>query len=178
MKSLAEIGERELVWRQPHFGTRRFELCAGDDVVAHLTWERALGSLAVAEAFGDRYTFKRTGFLHPQATIRREGSDINLGVFTPAFGGSGPLKLANAPPYRWAATSFWSTRWAWLVDEEHPAVSFAPTMGFIRREAVVTLEPGACERGEAALLVLFGWYLMLLHSDGVAAGAAVVAACG
>ncbi len=64
------------------------------------------------------------------------------------------------------------TRCAFTTDREEPLIAF-DCGGVFRRSADVHLSPLATQTPETPLLILFGWYLILMLSEDYGAGAAV-----
>jgi hypothetical protein len=177
VRPLAEIADQDLVWVQPARSKQAFELRAADQSEATLSFERA--SLARAVTATQQWTFKREGFWHPQVTIRVSGSDVNVAVFKPGWGGGGTLELAEGRLLRFGAANFWHSQWDWLEPDGKPLVHFKSHPGLLRMEGQVDIESEAASLPELPLLVVLGWYLLILFTrDAAAAGstAAVVAA--
>ncbi|MDQ6876576.1 MAG: hypothetical protein M3082_02545 [Candidatus Dormibacteraeota bacterium] len=171
MRTIREVADQELVWIQPARMKQGFELHASDEVVATLQFERA--SLASGEAAEQRWTFKREGFWHPQVTIRLPDSDANIAVFQPAWTGGGTLELPQGRLLRLGAANFWHSRWDWSdTASQAPLVHFNSHAGLLKTEGLVDVETDAVAYPELPLLVVLGWYLLILF----ARDAAVVAA--
>jgi len=175
MKSIRDL--QELVWLQPHATQRVFELRAGEEVLGSLRWESSFGSLADARAEEVHWTFKRTGFFSPQITIRLSGSDANLAVFTPNWKGEGVLDFSGGKCFRWLGIGFWRSQWAFARSSGEHLLELEPKTAFFKRTAVVKVTPDGRQTSELPLLVILGWYLMVLRSDddaSVAASTAVI----
>ena len=148
---------------------------AGDDVVATLRFQR--GSLADAEAEGHHWTFKRQGFWQPRVTVRAPGSDADVAVFRPRWAGGGTLDFADGRSVRLSSANFWQSQWVWQ-EKDQPLILFKGRHGIVKAKGAVEIQPGAESRPDTPLLVLLGWYLILLHADDTAAatvGATVAA---
>jgi hypothetical protein len=164
---------QDLTWLQPSRIQQAFALHAGDVVVATLRFERS--SLATGEADGHRWTFKREGFWHPRVTVRVPESDDNVGAFQPAWFGGGTLELPGRQ-LRFGAANFWHSQWDWLGSDDKPLVHFKSHHGFMKMEGDVEIEPDAAGSPELPLLVVLGWYLLILFArDAAAAGGAAAA---
>jgi hypothetical protein len=173
MRPISGAAGEELLWVQPAAGRREHELRAGDDVVATLRFQR--GSLADAEAEGHHWTFKRQGFWQPRVTVRVAGSEADLAVFRPHWAGGGTLELADGRTVNLHAANFWQSEWVWQ-EKDQPLILFKGRHGLIKAKGAVEIQPGAAGRPDVALLVLLGWYLILLHADDTASSGALVAA--
>jgi hypothetical protein len=144
-------------------------LRAGDDVVATLRFQR--GSLADAEAEGHHWTFKRQGFWQPRVTVRVPGSDADVAVFRPHWAGGGTLDFADGGSVRLSSANFWQSEWVWQ-EKDQPLMLFKGRHGIVKAKGAVEILPGAAGRPDPPLLVLLGWYLILLHADDTAAATA------
>jgi hypothetical protein len=175
VRPIAETGGQELLWVQPAALKREHELRAGDEVVATLRFQR--GSLADAEADGGHWTFKRQGFWHPTVTVRTAGSDDDLAVFHPRWVGGGTLEFPDGRAVQLSSANFWQSEWVWQ-DGEKPLIRFKGRHGLVKARGAVEIEPEDAARPDLAMLVLLGWYLILLHAEDstAATSAASVAA--
>jgi hypothetical protein len=174
MQPIPETGLHELVWTQPRAGTPAYELYAGEDQVATLRWQQ--GSTAEACAAGGQWTFERGGGWHPHVTVRVAGSDADLATFTTHWTGTGTLECAGGHRFQWRAEDIWRRHWAWQDDDGTPLLRIgAPPKterGGRTSTGLVELTLKAGTLTELPLLVLLGWYLVVLHTQDVAAAAA------
>lgn len=171
MRTIAEVASQQLVWVQPARSQRAFELHASDDVVAVLRFEGA--SLASAETAWQKWTFNREGFWHRQVTIRTPDSD-DAPVFRAARTGGGALELSQGRLLRFGSTNFWHSRWDWSDSESQaPLVHFSSHGGFMKTEGRVDIESAAATYPELPLLVVLGWYLLILLARNAAAAAVI-----
>jgi hypothetical protein len=178
VSTIREAAGKELTWVQPARTQQAFELQAGDEVVASLRFERT--SLAIGEADGHRWTFKREGFWHPRVTVRVPDSDDNTAIFQPSWSGGGTLELPGRI-LRFGAANFWHSQWDWQEGDKQLLVHFKSHHGFMKMEGQVEIEPEAVALSELSLLVVLGWYLLVLFARDAASGgatAAIVASTG
>jgi hypothetical protein len=175
VRPIGEVADKELLWVQPSRKQQAFELRAAEDVIGTLKFERA--SLASGETAGQQWTFKREGFWHPQVTIRVRNSDANVAVFKPAWTGGGTLEVPQGRLLRFGAANFWHSQWDWSDQAGSPLVHFKSHAGLLKMEGQVDVEPAAAAAAELSLLVVLGWYLLILFArDSAASTAGVVAA--
>lgn len=154
-----DLAGHELLWVQPRNGLA-FELRAGDEVIGSLRWERS--SLARGETADQQWTFKREGIWHPHVTVRIAGSDVNLGLFHPNWMGGGTLELEVGRQLRFGPASFWSSQWNWM-EVDQPLVHFT-RRGLFRMESHVEIENPAAVSPDMPLLVVLGWYLLVMSA--------------
>ncbi len=166
----------ELRWRQPEASKRRYLLQReGTDVpLATLDWQSFWGTFATATAGETSWTFKRTSFLRPLATVRQVGSDDDLATFEANWQGGGTLTTAGGATFTWKAANFWYSQWDWRDASGAELLHFANKQGFIRQEAVVAISAGAVQLPELELLIALGWYLLILAANDSAAMTAAV----
>ena len=196
MRLIQEAADQELSWRQPSVLRQEFELRAGEETLATLRWQKAFGSLALAEAADGRWTFKRAGFWQPRVTVRAAGSDVDIAVFKPeGWSGGGALTTERGSTFRWAGKGLWRSQWTWHGPDDVELVRFTGGQG-LKTEGWMTLAavaatlpevaqlddlyrpvpegervPPAAALPELGLLVTLGWYLLVLAAQD-AAGAA------
>lgn len=150
-----------LVWAPSSTSSRRFELRAGDDVAASLTFDKAVGSLATGRASAGTWTFKRAGFLQPCVTVRELGSEYDLAVFRPTWTGSGDVEFRGGLHVHWRPFGFWNSEWAFLRADER-LVTFHWLPDTAELDARVEFSVAALTLPEAPVLLLLGWYLRVL----------------
>ena len=166
MRPISSVADQELAWLQPAARKREHELRAGDETVATLRFQR--GSLADAEAGGDHWTFKRQGCWRPCVTVRRPGSDADLAIFHPGWTGGGQLDFPDGRSIRLSSANLWQSEWLWQ-EKDQAIIRFKGRHGLIKAKGAVAIEPEALKLPDLALLILLGWYLILLHAEDTAA---------
>lgn len=164
----------ELTLQKPR-RSRVFELRDADRSYATLERRKVFGSLAAAETSTGRFTFKRIGFLRTRVTIRREGAEDNFAVFEPRWTGEGRLSFADGRELQWEREGLWRATWR-FDDARGVTLFWIRTIGFTGSRGVTTLAPGFSRAADAALLIVFGWYLIQLMTQDTAASAAAAAA--
>ncbi len=171
MLRISQLTSHPLKWVQPGL-KMEYELLTGDTQVADLIFRSSWGTLAFATSGEGSWTFKRIGFWQNKASIRANDSEEDLAVFTNnTWRQGGTLEFAGGLRYK-ATTNFWMTKMEWQTEAEQPLVRFH-IGGFFRQSAEVEILPAAARLPELPILVLFGWYLILmLHRDSAAAAAA------
>lgn len=169
----------KLVWSQPSAKKRFFELRAGNDPIATLSWEKMFGTLATAQTAERTWTFKRVGFFNPRVTVRSPGSDADLAVFKPSWGYGGTLE-APGQAYQWKKLDFWGSKWGFAWPEGTVLLRFSYAGGpgtLFKLEGMIEITPGCVStNADMPLLAALGWYIMvLMHDDNAAAAGAVAA---
>jgi hypothetical protein len=158
MRTVNDVAESELRWVNPT-NDLSFELrTAADEVVGRLQLD--------AERRGDsdtadqRWTFKQVGFWHRRVTVRIPGSDINVAMFHVSWKKGGTLELDGGRWLQLRLPSLLKWQWTWTDMYDKPLVHLKKALlGF---EGQVTIEPDAAASPEVPLLVVLGWYLLVL----------------
>jgi hypothetical protein len=112
-----------------------------------------------AEAEGGHWIFRRRGWLRSGAHVFEAGSDAPVATFRRSWGG-GTLYLQDGREFRWRRISMW--RWEWVFEKPDGTLQLRlrRRLTWMRTAATLTLAP-TVDPQDAALLALFGWYLML-----------------
>jgi len=157
-----------LRWVQPHVFDRTYELRDGDDLVATLSFRSTFGSFATARTADGVWTFKRVGFWQTRATVRADGQPADLAVFQHAtWSGGGTLRLADGREIL-VTTNFWQSRIEFRWPDGEVLFRYS-TSGFLRQESDLEVMPALARVAEAAWLLPFGWYLVvMMHEDAAA----------
>lgn len=177
MQKIAEVSGHGLSWSQPSAGTMDYELRSGGDLVASLRFRSVFGTLATAESGDGCWTFKRVGFWQSKASIRACGSDTDLAVFTnKTWDGGGTVRFSDGCTFK-ATTNAWRANLEFRTEADDLLVRLEYG-GVFRRRARVQISPLASRTPQVPLLVLFGWYLVIMLDADAAGAAAVMASSG
>jgi hypothetical protein len=80
---------------------------------------------------------------------------------------------------RFGSANFWRSQWDWLDAANKPLVHFKSRQGLLNLEGQVEIEPQAAASPDVPLLVVLGWYLLVLFArDAAASSAGSVAVMG
>ncbi len=171
MLKIAQLATYPLKWMQPSM-KMEYSLVSGETPVASLNFRSSWGTLATAESGDGCWSFKRIGFWQNRANIRECGSENDVAIFTNnTWKQGGTLEFAGGGVFK-ATTNFWMTRLEWLDLNDEPLMRFN-IGGFFKHSAEIEILPVAARLPELPLLVLFGWYLILmLYRDSAATAAA------
>lgn len=161
MTPFGSAASGSLVWKQSAATQRHYELRAGDNVVAELDFLKAFGTLARGRAASGAWTFKRTGFLSPIVTARREGESADCALYHPNFSASqGQLRLASGEAFEFRLAGVW-TRSAILIDNDRREVFRVHLKG--ESGAGATVEVRLPETPGIELLLVLCWYVLVLQ---------------
>lgn len=180
MDDIRSAYSKTIFWTQPEGLERRFELRAQESLFAVLVFQSPWGTLATSETAADSWTIKRVGFLNPRVTVRVTGEDENLAIYWPKFWGGGHLKFPDGRQFEWQSTNFWSTEWCFSDAAENRLLQFKPgaekpgLKEVMKTQAQVEIAPRAFNLPELPLLLVLGWYLLVLYQDDAAAAATTI----
>ncbi|HSB09859.1 MAG TPA: hypothetical protein VLM38_10275 [Blastocatellia bacterium] len=173
MKNVSRLIGSNLKWVQPSAFNMHYELRTNNELAGTLSFRSAFGSFATGESADGCWTFKRVGFFQTRVTIRLCGSDHDLATFrNNTWSGGGTLEFPDGRKLL-ADTNFWQTSLQFSTESGEPLVRFN-TGGMIHLSATIDIWPVAAALAELPLIVMLGWYLVvMMHSD-MAASAAII----
>ncbi len=150
-----------LVWKQGAASQRHWELHAGSELIADLDFLKTFGTLARGRTAAGAWTLKRTGFMSPVVTARREGENEDCALYHPNFSASqGQLRLGTGEPFEFRLGGVWS-RSAILMDNGRREVFRIHLKGEFTAGA--TVEVRQPETPAIELLLLMTWYVLVLQ---------------
>lgn len=171
MRSLYEVSSERLRWEKPKWLKRRYELRAGEEVVATLT--RTGGSKAIGEWSGGRCLFSQKRWFNQQILVSDDattGVDAPLATFTRR---GGVLTLTDGRTLFWVKPSFWRSRRVWS-DGAVTLIEFDPASGYASPRVTITSE--GARLAELPLLLLLGEYLIVRAREETDAASAATTA--
>ena len=158
-------------WRRDPESSRKHILSSELGTAGWLSFAHAGGSLARGQTAHGGWTLKREGFLHPRVTVRRDGSDITIGILALSMSGGGILTLAGAGEYRLLVSGWSRKRWNFVKGVE-TVVGFERS----RSDTKVTIQDGGATPETLSILCLLGRYMPLLADEDDATMVACTAA--
>ncbi|MDP1831435.1 MAG: hypothetical protein Q8K67_05205 [Geothrix sp.] len=169
MKPISNTTASSLEWKDPVAGGPRYELWAGEDLLAALSFGSPCRTLATVETVEGHWTLQQAGFLRPTVHLREEDSDLDLAVFHPGLLGHGQLQFTNGVTFHWRHEGLGSAVWSFRGDggevlitlKLEPDLETGP--GPHRIQAEVEVTPAGHFSPRVPLLAALGWYLILLH---------------
>lgn len=173
MRRITDYAQQEMKWEQPSAFKEQYELHVGDETIATLRFRSMWGSLANAESLDGCWSFKRVGFFKTHVTVRPCDSEQDIAVYYPnTWSQGGTIEFPDGRKYK-ASTNFWMTK-VDITDETDSVVIRYNIGGFFRQSALVEVMPSPLRLPELPMMVMLGWYLIILmHQDAGAAAAAV-----
>lgn len=150
-----------LLWVQPHWLRRAFELRAGRDVVATLRWPSLFRWTAQGETAESRCRLRLANLFRGTVVVHPGDSDSELAAWHPRVTGAGTVRFSGGRTFGMRPVDFWHRRWIVEDDASAPIFTLHSRFRFFRMEASVELEPGAERVPELSTLLLLAWYVRL-----------------
>ena len=167
MKRIIELVDQNLQWVQPRVLKMQYELRANDERVAILRFRSSLGSFATGESADGCWTFKRVGFCQTRVTVRVCGGESDIASFmNNTWSGGGTLELSDRRVLP-ATTNFWQTKLEFQDESGNSLIQFK-LGGLLHQSATVEIQPRGVGKPELPLLMMLGWYLIVMMSSDVA----------
>jgi hypothetical protein len=158
MKELRGFGDA-MTWVEA--GKRTYELHAGSDVVARLTWPKGFGSPGQGETSEGKVTIERSGLLKPRVVLREDlgGSEGDAPASQRApliavdvdFGGRGAARTRSEKTLSWVPGNMWRTQWA-FEDAGKAIATFESDSGLRFAHKVKIASGAAADLGAIVLL--------------------------
>jgi hypothetical protein len=158
-----------LIWKSDSVSSRSFTLGAGAFEFGNLTFA-GCGSLATGRTAAGEWTLRREGFVHPRVTVKRAGSNVPVAFLSLTMTGGGTAVIAGFGEYT-LHTSGWMQQKLNCRRGEVDCLRFER---FGRKAAVHLLAPIAPQ--PLSILLLLGWYTLLLADEDASTVAATTAA--
>ena len=79
---------------------------------------------------------------------------------------------------RFVAANFCRSQWDWLDAQNQPLVDFKSHQGLLKVDREVAIETAAIKSPDLPLLVVLGWYLLVLFARDAAASSAGASSAG
>ena len=159
MKTFRGFGDA-MTWVET--GKRTYELHAGSDVVARMTWPKGFGSPGQAETAEGKVTIERTGLLKPRVVLREDlpgagEADAPSSQRAPLvslevdFGGRGSARTRTERTLGWIPSNMWRTQWA-FEEKGRPLVTFESDSAMKLGHKAKVVAPDTADLGALILL--------------------------
>jgi hypothetical protein len=154
------------------FFERLYEVHAGVDLLATLSFDGIFAGDATGLFGGDSWTFKRTGFFAKRVAVRKATSEVDDAVFqSRRWSTGGTLTFAGGRCYA-VSQIRWGTELRFLTEAGETIISFRSGMTLNGAVSIEVMRPSP----DLPLLLLLGCYLVAVMMEESAATAAVTVA--
>jgi hypothetical protein len=164
-KSFKDFRGSELSWDQPRTLERHYELVSGQSVFATLTWVKVFGSLAEAQTADGSYTLKRGGFMRPHVTIRNAAMDSDIAVLKIGMLRHGTIEFGNGKRISLLSKRIWGFEWEFVDDNGLTLCSIRMRAKTMKYSADVKLFELVRKDHDLMVMLVLGWYAMVLMSE-------------
>ena len=171
MRSIKDFKGSAMAWVQPRALERQYELRSGQELFATLTWVKVFGSLAEVQTSDGRFTLKRGGFLRPYVTIRDTAMENDLAILKIGMFRHGTLEFTNGKRISLVSGRFWGFEWEFVDENGQKLCSMRMKTQMMKYSAEVTLFEPLRKDSDLMVMLLVGWYTMVLMSEEAAATA-------
>ena len=162
MKTIRATG-KHLEWAHPDIEKPLYELRDGDDPVA--TLEETSTDSAIAKTGEGAWLFRKFGYANPHVIVKREGSDTEEARFDSSETEPGLLKLSNGRQFKWEG-HLWRAAWSWNDVSGQRMLTLKRDFAVAEKhEGRVEITDQGADSDHLGLLVLVGWYLVLLAAE-------------
>jgi hypothetical protein len=97
------------------------------------------------------------------------GNISSVAVFHPQWSSGGNLDFPDGHQLRWRCTNFWGSHWAFVHADNRPSILFHHHEGILKASAKLEIDPADTSLPDLPLLVVLGWYLIILTAEDAAA---------
>jgi hypothetical protein len=176
MRPMRDIRASELEWVQPRAMERYFVLRSDQDVLATLRWRNMFGSLAEASTAEGIFTLKRGGFLQPYVTIRQAGTEDDIAVLKISLFRHGTLEFRIGKVVSLVSTRFFGFEWEFIDENRQKLCSMRMRNALMKRYGEVAVSSTVRRDRDLLVMLVIGWYAMVLMSNESSAAASSNAA--
>jgi hypothetical protein len=156
------VDATSLRWLSRSEQPRVFELLAGEQPLATLSWKAGSGSLTEVQTSQGTWTLKRIGFLNPTITVRKAGGTENIARLSVHWR-SHRIEVAGGPSYRFHRAGLLVPAWQVTTEDGHEVLHIEPVREDRKLVAGAVVAPAAASRlPEFALLAVISWYFIVL----------------
>lgn len=160
MPFLHDFIGQTLTWKRPRFFSTTYRLGAGDEILA--TISRAGITRAKASAEEQQWTFQREGqrkLLVYLEEPRASNEPLQpLASIQLSWNWNGTLTFYDGRIYTWTRSGNWHPTWSWRDREDK-------TLLTLKKGHLLEIASAASDLPDLALLVLFGFYLILIMGE-------------
>jgi hypothetical protein len=157
----SELTGKRLKWVQPHPFRLKYELRAGDMIVATLSYPHFSDTLAIASSDNGTWTFKGGDLRHRTVSIQVSGVETDLAVFNTYLLGGGVLELPGGRKYEGVLINR-GTGYKFKTEEGEALVTYWNVLTYLRTSGEMYIYPYAKDLAEISWLALLGWHLILV----------------
>lgn len=165
MRPIHELTGVDARWTPALSWKRKFRLQCAEATYAALQWETASGSLVCARTASRVFTIERPQGSSPNVRIREAEGCRELGEFVADWREGGKLSLCTGRRWLWRPETTELTRWSFRDSHGRPGLELCVDAMQLAPTGTQRLTEEGAEAPEGELLVLLGWYLVVVALD-------------
>lgn len=166
---------QEITWIPTATFKSRYALVTPDNTTIATIDMSNWSSKAIASVPEGPLFLRKEGFSGMRVAIYTVEQGPLIATFQRGWTGtSGQLQFADGRVFKWGKTNFWGTQKAWM-DQTGNQLYVQFSSGGFSRKATVVIEPQAPEIPDLSLLLVLGFYNILLERRDSAVAASVAA---
>lgn len=151
-------------WLHPKPDQHSYVLSKEGKEHGRISWPDGPEESAVGVLDGEELLLDKVGFLKPHVLVRDRESGELVARFDATAGSGGLLTLVNGRHFRWYSNQ-WRAEWGWMDVAEKDAIRFRRSFEVEeKREGFVEIEDLEATHDQAGLLILLGWYVIVMSS--------------
>jgi hypothetical protein len=150
--------QTNLRWVQPKWSQRRYELRAGERVIAQLEYRGTWRPIPYIVFDSEELTVRTTGFWKSKTAIMHGDREIAQVQRT---GSKAVVSFMSGRSFTWRRKGFWSTSYLFVAPDNEEILIFKYLPRLRRLEGSVQVSPSGAKYPEVRILTVLGWYLML-----------------
>jgi len=153
-----------LQWKQQKRLRSEYQLHSQDHLWGTLQFEKnQFLPRATAQTANQEWGFKYTRFSLPKVTVQKKNDLVAQAIIETNWGWRGTMILAEGPRYTWKSIEYAEKEFCFLSPDNHPMVFIQPYTSFLKLEAEVEIDPAVLHHPHLPLMVMVGWFLVLLR---------------
>jgi hypothetical protein len=176
MKNIGSVDPGKLKWKQTRFAVHDFELRSGGDRVGEVYWTEWLSDRAVANCADGCWHMDRPDFFRDRVVVSEQESGNVIAFFEKNWFGEGQLIFVDGRSYEWFRTKAFCNHWALANAEDEVVFEIRDATRWFKHQADIVLHAAAEGETELPLLILIGWYLVVMAIQDSAAVVATTSA--
>lgn len=163
MQSLSQSKNQILTWTKRK--GRHYELTLGNAVYADMRWDSAFGSRAIGSAAEGQWAIARAGVLHQTITAHQLNRGVDSATLQYCRYGVSSLQLMDGMVYHRSATGQRLREQGFFTAGGELVCGWTLRTNWTHLEAGVRIAPGQEQCRDLSLLVLLGWYCLVMEYD-------------
>jgi hypothetical protein len=159
--SFDSVDVTSLRWLRRSESPLEFELLAGDQSLATLTWKGGAGSLTTARAAAGTWTLKRTGFLNPRVDVRVEGAPATVARLSVHWNYH-RIDVTGGPSYRFHRAGILLPAWQITEESGREVLHIEPVREGRKLVGGAVVASSRAPPAAFSLLAVVSWYFIVL----------------